>query len=231
MKSYKWLKGSFPISISKVFDVLLLNKYTEETGEGYVLNKLRESYISGRYIQRKYQVIDVVDPYGNKSEVEVINYLSIFFTIFESKDWFIEIENPGRSITPFINSLSKIFGFGFHITELSMDLEKILTTLDIEFGSHRLSKIEITNINLENKGVGSLIIKSEFDARDIINNDIIKYTDYKFKLFKTYIDSYEDSKGWIEVKSNGSLTISNIPISQFMNMFRELLVTNGFFSN
>jgi hypothetical protein len=224
MKTFKWLKCSFPVSVEELSEKIRMEKYTDENGSGFLITRLRHDSISGKHIQKKVTSISVTNPFGDENEVEFIIYDTTIFTISFNESWVIEIENPGRTIKSFINDLSKIVGFGFYVSEASIDLEKFLKKIDSIYGKNRVSKIEISDINLDNKGLGSLNIKSKQDARSLLKNYITNQKQYKFKSFQTYFLSDDLINGWIEVKSNCTVTIKNIPESYFLPKFRDIIL-------
>lgn len=223
MKTYKWLICSFPMPIRGIVEKLSMHIYDENDGNGFILAQIRENSVSGKFVTKKNNESKIKDPFGNENVIKFVSYETTVFTIFEDEQWLIEIENPGRSIKPFLNMLIKIFGFNFYIEELNINLRLVIDEIESKLGKLNISKIEVTDINIKNKGLGILTIKSQVDSRTLLENEILNQKFYKFKSFQGTFISKELSGGWIELKSNSSLNVKNIPTTLFLESFRDII--------
>ncbi|MDN3503906.1 hypothetical protein QL982_14335, partial [Psychrobacter sp. 5A.1] len=87
MKTFKWLKCSFPISVEELSEKIRMEKYTDENGSGFLITRLRHDSISGKHIQKKVTSISVTNPFGDENEVEFVIYDTTIFTISFNESW------------------------------------------------------------------------------------------------------------------------------------------------
>lgn len=227
MKTTKWLKCSFSSSIKSIFEVLDNHEYSEDIGRGFAITSVRDESLSGKFIQKK-TVLNVIDsPFSESYETKTIVYETIVFTILKDSEWHLEIDNPSRTIRPLLNELFSLFGLGFYVSELSINLYDLLLSIDENFGNNKVDKIEISDINIENKAIGNLVIQGESDVRELIKNKLIGHNQFKYKSFRTYLLAPEYLGGWVEVRYNATVKIHNIPPSIFTPKFRKIILSEN----
>lgn len=168
MTRTKWLALSIDRSISEMSD--LLNKQTFLRGQstGFELTDKQRGKIRGRFIEEIITNELVTDPFGEEILNNVRRYSIFDFQITPLKrhQFLICINTPPRSLKTFIAALSDIFGFGFAVEPLSIDILAMVQHLRKQSGIKRwtIKKVRMAHIQLNNSSVAKIEVVSDLDA-------------------------------------------------------------------
>lgn len=120
MKRYKYLCAEWPISISTLAERLRANPFSDDTGDGFTLERVRNSVIEGRHFEKVVVSESVSDPFGKESTYELVTYRDTSFRLSRSYPQ-IELRNPPRSIRGFVNRIAELMQFNVAVESLSVD--------------------------------------------------------------------------------------------------------------
>lgn len=225
MTKFKWFKMSFKKDFSFVAEKFSENKFSEDSEDGFIISKIQSGLIAGKYVKKTTFVKDIINPFGGLEEINAIDYFIISFEIDFYPKPTLRITNPKRTIKPLLTKLNSILGFNFSISDIMLNPLHILNDIEDIFGEIKVDKIELNDINIDNKALATLILKSEQDVRYLIKNDITNNRNYKIKNIKGSFLSPNFMGGKIEISDNLSLSISNVPEAIFLDNF-SLIISN-----
>jgi hypothetical protein len=110
MKRVKWLAGSWPISMRQLALRIRADILTPEKMSGFMVTRVRESFIEARFFEKNISEELITDPFGNEIKSERISYVETAFH-FSNEFPQVELLNPPRSIGPFSSRVLQICNF------------------------------------------------------------------------------------------------------------------------
>ncbi len=207
MTKSKWLLLEADLTLKQIFRALLRDSYNAEKGKGFEPLSKSHEHMRWRYIERVETKENVVDPFGNISEIQTIRYNIVKLRIyrFDANDstYSLEIEEPARTTRPLIDALARALGH-ISIDEFRWPLLVFFTKLKAASPKAKIKKIKACGIPISESSVGKLEITSSGDAF----TDFIKmFPAERNRIDKIRIDSpFIDAQGFLEISSNGLCT-------------------------
>lgn len=187
----KWIKLTLSADVLSLSDRLHQFSYKTGMDAGFELVSFDNQQVTAKYFERHVLKELIEDPFGVVSEVEMIRYHSIDFSIFSlgGNDAVLMIENPPRSVKGLINCLSSLNGFGFFIDTLNVDINTLILFFRKTFGrtSVKVVSLRANNIILAEKTTGAIDVCSIGDALSDVftffKNDNIRIVKAKMSIF------------------------------------------------
>lgn len=222
MKTIRWFRVTIPKEkIDLLGKSLLAMPFSEEVGEGFSIKKISNNIVIGKYIQIKPFMKEVITPLGDVNTITGVDYSSVDFKFDLNSSQILEIYSKPRTLRPFINIISSIIGIGFSIEKIKINLTDFIPVIESNLGKTKITKVVISDLNIDNKALGHLTLNSDQDIRKVIENQITLGRIYKIKYIKAYFLSGPYYGGYIELDNLSCLTIHNLPNSTFMTHYME----------
>jgi hypothetical protein len=120
MKRFKYLCAEWPVSISTLAERLRANPFSDEAGDGFTLERVRNSVIEGRHYEKVVVNESISDPFGKESTYELVTYRDTPFRFSRTYPQ-IELRNPPRSIRVFVNRIAELMQFNVAVESLAID--------------------------------------------------------------------------------------------------------------
>lgn len=120
MRRFKYLSADWPVSITTLAERLRTNPFTDEAGDGFTLERVRNSVIEGRHFEKVVVSESISDPFGKESTYELVTYRDTSFRLSRSYPQ-IELRNPPRSIRVFVNRIAELLQFKVAVESLTVD--------------------------------------------------------------------------------------------------------------
>jgi len=120
MRRFKYLCAEWPVSISTLAERLQANPFTDEAGDGFALERVRNSFIEGRHFEKVVVSESIADPFGKESTYELVTYRDTWFRLSRTYPQ-IELRNPPRSIRSFVNRIAELLQFKVSVESLTVD--------------------------------------------------------------------------------------------------------------
>ena len=121
MKRYRWLHAKWPISMRTLAKRLKAKGFEDGNTQGFVLDRTREDFIEGRFVERIEYDDTVIDPFGKELSFHRIEYRQCEFRA--------SLEGPGlelvdapRAVQAAISGLAEATDFGLAIAPLNVDV-------------------------------------------------------------------------------------------------------------
>lgn len=187
MTRIKWLNftNNTESKNFRSFSKLLKNlNYSDEVSSGFLIDELRGDYLASRFISKNVIKQQVETPFGELLDQEFVSYLTTRFLLSDIGPG-IELIDPPRSISTFLNQLSFATNFQISISELKVDLKKWIKGISqhSEFPLV-LKSFECRDIKLNDNLIGSLSVSGsgeiEREIKVILGNK--KYSLKRVKL-------------------------------------------------
>lgn len=188
---YQWVNTSWGLTYNELKQSLLKTSYDEKKGSGFLLDEAyREGKLSGRYIQKETNTIEVTSPLGKTETYQQTVYQTYQFKIDMSQAYSLLLINPPRSSLPLTTALAKLTTHRLSIKTAEIDLVKWLDCTSPYFKRVILKKLDITQLQLNKDIVGTLTLRGSGDLlselKRLPNSQSAKITKAEFSFQTEY---------------------------------------------
>lgn len=123
MKRCKWFFAEFPVSIRTLSRRLSAKKITENDESGFIIERVRDNFIEGKYIEKFEHTETFDDPFGHEISQYRIEYRSSQFRI-SSEPPGLEIYDSPRSIQGLVSALISACDYSLEISPVQVNPAK-----------------------------------------------------------------------------------------------------------
>lgn len=187
MNRVRWLNAQWPSSMRTIGNKLKAMPFSEDSMDGFAIERVRDDFIEGRYIEKYiYQEVNS-NPYGKEEVIERIGYRSTDFTLFTQYPY-IELRNGQRSIKDFVNKLLQACNFTLVVSPITVSLLDWIASFQKITGQKIVvDSLQVSGVALEAGITGKILLKGDRDVRDAIDNIVggKKYTLEKVQVKMT----------------------------------------------
>jgi hypothetical protein len=157
----RWFRAEWQQTMRVLVTRLRNRAYTEELGRGFFIDRTRENFIEGRYVERtSYQEI-LPDPFGQKVKFDRVEYSDVHFTLFNDFPE-IELRDAPRSTLGFTSQLQAVTEYSVVISALTVD--------PLDWGEKFRRLIE-TTIIVNSAHVSGIVVAPSVSAAMVIRGD------------------------------------------------------------
>ncbi|MYM96402.1 hypothetical protein [Duganella vulcania] len=205
MTRYRWLSAEWPVSIATLAKRLKAKPFSSQVRHGFVVDRVRDESLEGRYIERIEYKETVTDPFGVELSFERVEFKKSEFRISISRPG-LEIREAPRSFQGLMNQLSEVVDFKVSIASESVS---VLEWADkIQYLAKRpiiIDSIQINSLSLKEGVSAKIIVKGEKDVR-VACDALTKGRHYLLeKVQLRFVDNI--SNGFIILGSSGSANL------------------------
>lgn len=220
MNRVRWLNAQWPASIRMVGKKLIEMPFTEEGMDGFVIERIRDDFIEGRYIE-KYNYQEVIStPFGSEEVLDRTGYRTTEFTLFDSSPH-IELRNYQRSIKEFLSRLLEACNFKLVVTSPTVNLiEWVLALQDAVDQQITVDSLQVSSVEIDEGVTGKILLKGAKDVREA--SDIL-LAGRKHVLEKVQVKFTDIEK--IVVVQLSSKGTANVPTVLPIDLLRNLRVS------
>lgn len=218
MTRYRWFDAEWPISLRTLATRLKDKPFSSEVRHGFVVDRVRDDSLEGRYIERVEYKDTVVDPFGVELYFDRIEFKKSEFRISMASPN-IELREAPRGVQGLMNQLSEVVDFNVSITSASV---QVLGWADeIQRLAKRPIIVDSVQINslVVTEGVSAkLIVKGDKDVRAACDE---LTRNRKFTLEKLQLRFENDVRGFVVLGNTGSASLEiNDPIGEILSVVR-----------
>lgn len=227
LQKLKVLKLKSKLNLDNLAKALVRNKYDESSHFGFLYTELEGQVLRSQYIEKKINTQEVLDPFGDSIETELVSYQYIDFELhyISQNTFLLVLLEPQRAIKSFSLNLAKITDYSISLDTILIDIESFLDLLSLNLKVERLKveRLKISSVPISNDSAASMEIVSKANALD----EIALLTHGK-----TYVVDRVKSKSLtqlgsflIEVSKTGGLTIDELHCKDVISLLGEYIVS------
>lgn len=169
MKRVRWLIADWPISIRAIASRMKSDLFSPEDDDGFIIDRVRDSFLEARYIEKQSFTDVVIDPFGNELEYERLLYKKLEFALFSGFPN-IELTDAPRSVNAFTNKLLGLNDFSVAIESLNVDLIKWVEEVQVNFRNPVvITMMQINGMSVEQGVTAKVMLKGNVDVRKAIS--------------------------------------------------------------
>jgi hypothetical protein len=219
MNRVRWLDAQWPSPIRTVGKKLLDMPFTEERMDGFAIERIRDDYIEGRYIE-KYNYQEVIStPFGGEEVLDRIGYRTTEFTLFDSPPH-IELRNYQRSIKELISRLLEACSFNLVVTPPTINLIEWVSALqDAVDQEVTVDSLQVSNVEIDEGVAGKILLKGAKDVREAADallagrKHVLEKVQVKFTDLNKIVT--------IQLSNNGTAKLPAVMPSDLLRHLRE----------
>lgn len=168
----KWLTAESKISLRALAVRMRAQAFTDETQDGFLLDRTREDHIEGRYIEKLTFQETVPDPFGQELTFDRVTYRQVQFIIFREFPQ-LELRDSPRGTQAFMTKLLELCDFNLTSAPFTVDVMRWATEIGRTVGAAVVMDLmQLSDIQVAPTVTGTMVLKSDRDVRDSLKTVI-----------------------------------------------------------
>lgn len=165
MNRVRWLSAEWPLSIRTVGKRLLEMPFSEEKMHGFLIERIRDDHVEGRYVE-KYSYEEVIsNPFGCEDVVDRVGYRTTEFTLYSTSPQ-IELRNCQRSVKGFVSRLLEACSFNLVVKPPTVDLNEWISGLQAAMEQEVvIDSLQVSGVEIDEGVTGKILFKGVRDVR------------------------------------------------------------------
>lgn len=218
MSRVRWLDAQWPSSIRTIGKKLIGMPFTEEGMDGFNIERIRDDFIEGRYIE-KYNYQEVIStPFGGEEVLDRIGYRTTEFTLFNSPPH-IELRNYQRSLKELISRLLEACSFNLVVTPPAVNLiEWVLALQDILGQEITVDSLQVSGVEIDEGVTGKILLKGIKDVREATELLLAGRKHVLEKVQVKFVDQHRMVS--IQLSNNGTVKLPSEPPIDLLRQLR-----------
>lgn len=221
MNRVRWLNAQWPASMRTIGNRMKGMPFTEDSVDGFAVERIREDFIEGRFIEKyAYQEINS-DPFGKEEVVERVGYRSTEFRLY-SQFPHVELKNGQRSVRDFINRLLETCNFDLVVSPVTVNLFDWVSNIQELLGTKvTVDSLQISGVELEEGITGKILLKGDKDVREAVDHIV---GEKKFVLEKIQMKlDIGSQRVTVHLANNGSVKVPPDYTSDLLPLLRKAI--------
>ncbi|MCK9376195.1 MAG: hypothetical protein M0P73_08600 [Syntrophobacterales bacterium] len=165
MKRYRWLGARWPEEFNELASKMKAIPFTQDSYDGFILERVRDTSIEARYIEKLISKEKVLDPFGNEEIFNYVTYRQVAFTLFDEFPN-IELWDPPRSINVYLSRLLELSNFSLSVNHLQINLLDWVAAFQDQLNrTIVIDSLQISGLEIENGVNAKVLLKGDKDVR------------------------------------------------------------------
>lgn len=218
----RWLAAQWPLPVRNIAQRMKINNFTNYKDDGFIVDRVRDKSVEGRYIEKFSFQEKVIDPFGNESLIDRVSYQTVDFILFDNFPN-IEIINSPRSTNSYLNKLLEICDFDLAINCIDTDLSKWAGNFQSTINDKlTVDCIQINDLEFDFGIKAKILIKGDKDVSDAVSR-FTRGKKYKIEKIQLRVPMH-DTIVLIKLSSNGIANIPDAAIDHFLPLIRSTII-------
>lgn len=186
MSRFKWYRASWPINVFDLGRRLRNYPFQDDSGDGFVLDRIQNGMIEGRYVERLNVRDETIDPFGGQLEFHRVEFRQARFRLSDSEPG-LELIGSSRGSLVLANKLAEAADYQLAISSYQIDVLKWISLFQNETGiAGFIDAMQIGSIDMGRGITARTIIRGREDVRDAAKlliqdrNSVVEKIQYKF---------------------------------------------------
>lgn len=221
MNRVRWLSAQWPASLRTIGNRMKASPFTEDSVDGFAVERIRDDFIEGRFIEKyAYQEINS-DPFGKEEVVERVGYRSTEFTLY-SQFPHVELKNGQRSTRDFVNRLLQTCNFDLVVAPVTVNLLDWVSTFQDSLGKRiTVDSLQISGVELEAGITGKILLKGDKDVREAVDH-IVGGKKYVLEKIQMKLET-GSQRVTVHLANNGSAKVPPDHTNDLLPMLRKAI--------
>lgn len=165
MNRVRWLETTWPYSMRTLASRLREYTFGTESSDGFLVERVRDTYIEGRHVEKVMFDEVVHDPFGNETTFNRLSYRQVEF-VFSASYPHVELRNAPRGLQTFISRSSEATDFAIAFIAIDIDTFKWADGVRAVFPKHFCVDLaQLSDVFIEEDVTAKMILTSPHDIR------------------------------------------------------------------
>ena len=221
MRRIRWFSADWPVSLRTLAAKMRANPFKEDSIQGFIVDRVRENLIDGRFIEKISFQETSTDPFGEEHSFERLIYRQLEFSL--STDFpSIELRDAPRSTQAYVSKLVEFSNFQVTIVPLAVDLIQWANFFESTVkGQITIDSIQISGLEIERGVTAKIIVSGDKDVRDALKN-IVRTK--KYELERVHVKLSMNSNFIpIQLTNSGAAKLDEAFVSELLPALRSSL--------
>jgi hypothetical protein len=169
MKRLRWLEAELPFSIRTFGNKLKGCPFRSDLSDGFLIDRVRDTYIEARYIEKLAFAEAVTDPFGEESVYERVDYRQTAFTL--TTDYpHLELTDAPRGLQSFTARLSELGNFSLTVSPIEVNVLRWAESLSELFPDRFVvAAVQASGLIVDENVTARVILTGTVDVRHSLN--------------------------------------------------------------
>jgi len=144
---------------------LRARNFSTDSNDGFLIERVRDTFVEGRFFEKVLFEETVRDPFGNESTFERLTYREVEFSFSVSFPQ-VELRKFPRNIQAFITRTAEVTEFATTFLPLNVDafawVDRIRGVYPKQF---RIDLAHLSDVFIEENALAKLVLSSQYDIR------------------------------------------------------------------
>ncbi|MBI5250742.1 MAG: hypothetical protein HY912_14725 [Desulfomonile tiedjei] len=197
------------------------NAFTEDSYDGFVVERVRDTSVEARYIEKITYQETVTDPFGNEEIFDRVSYRQVDFNLFEDFPN-IELWDAPRSFQAYVSKLLELSSFSLSISPLRVNLLDWAVAFQAELRKQvTIDSMQIAGLELETGVSAKVLVTGDKDVRIALDHFV---KGRRYVVEKLQLKAKFDSKlAPIHLTNHGSAKIPEDVLEYLLPLLRNSL--------
>jgi len=168
MNRLRWLEMDLPFSLRTLANRLKSFPFTSETIEGFLVDRVRDTHIEARHVEKVFITDTIADPLGDQQVYQRTEYRQTTFRVATGYPE-LELTDSPRGIQAFTSRMAEICDFKVSIAGLEIDVllwaEKLMKIFPEQFA---MIGAQASGIALEEGVTARIVLAGTVDVRQAL---------------------------------------------------------------
>lgn len=219
MNRIRWFAVKWPISLRTLATKMKAQTFREDSTTGFIIDRSREEYINGRYVEKLSYQEKFTTPFGEEHVVDRMEYRQLEFNLFSSFPQ-MELWDAPRSTQSYVSKLTELNNFSVTISPLSVDLLKWVNSFQKLLGAEVvIDSLQISGVELEPSVTARISIAGDKDVREAIQR-ITKGKRFDLERVQMKVP-FEGRRASIQLINTGAVKLDDALIEDLLPPLRQ----------
>jgi len=158
--------GTWPVAMRTLASRLKARSFSADNNDGFIVERVRDSFLEGWYFEKVVFEETVRDPFGNESTFERLTFRGVEFTFSASYPQ-VELRRFPRNIQAFVTRTAEATEFATTFLPLTVDAfawaDRIRGVYPKQF---RIDLAQLSDVVIEDNVLARIVLSSQYDIRD-----------------------------------------------------------------
>jgi hypothetical protein len=221
MKRIRWFGASWPVGLRTMAAKMKTHTFRSDSAEGFLLDRIRDNSIAGRYIEKISFQETITDPFGQPRIFERTVYNQLEFNLAPGFPH-IEFYDAPRNTQAFMSRLGEYSNFAASVTPLVVDLIKWAEAFQTAAKAKiTINSLQISGLAVEGGATAKVTLTSDKDVREALKL-MVKSKNYEVDKLQLKLTHDGDSAG-VQLSRLGSATVGEEYFEDFLPALRTSL--------
>jgi hypothetical protein len=217
----RWLEARWPISIRTLASRLKARSFSNENNDGFLVERVRDSFLEGRFVEKILFEEKIRDPFGNESTFQRLNFREVEFTFSASYPQ-VELRKFSRTTQAFVMRTAEVTDFATTFIPINIDAfnwaDKIRAVYPKRF---RVDLAQLSEVAIEENVFARIVLSGPLDIRAAIGR-FTNGRQHRVDRIQIRLE-YADEQVSFQIASDGTLRSAAPLPAEVLDAIRKAL--------